>query len=812
MDRRRTSHVVRALVLVAACLMVLVLAAATGAAVGAGPGDGQDPGELAPVNPEFALGSLITTWAPVSPAGRGLGDRPAPHLGYVPPLGGRAAAAADAAYPAAFDLRGTKTTSVKNQGIYGTCWAFASCGSVESWLMPGQDLDFSEDNMVLTAGFDYDPDIPGTVQEKLYDTGGSLWMAAAYLTRWGGPVWESDDAYGDQITPAGLTPRKHVHDVSVFSGRASPTDNDRLKYAVSTFGGTYVSMSWQDGAAYFNETTSAYYYNGTAGTNHGVLVVGWDDAYAKTNFATQPAGDGAFIVKNSWSTGFGDDGYFYVSYHDTRFGPLYYSSGGYWVNKYAAAFTDTQPVTDYDAVYQYDALGSVSDYGTGSSDTYWVANRYTAGATSSLQAVGFYANAPGTGYQVWLGPSTSALALSTSGTLPDMGFHTVPLSAAYPLTEGDAFVVALRLQTPGYEYPAAIEYAAAGYSSGATAATGQSYRSTNGTAWYDLTVDGSPANACIKAFAAATPVGPPAITVTAPTITARWPSGSAQTVAWTADPAVPSGEFRVSLVSAAGTWYVNKQVLPVAGRTAYSTQITAAVPAGTYKAAVYWRPTVGTGLWTGTAKSASFTVTAINVTVPGAGTVWPAASTQYVSWNVNPAMDGGQFLVALVSAGGTWYVNKLVAGTAGRTSYTTAVNTVVPAGAGYRAAVYWRATPGSGAWTVTQKGAAFTIATLAIGAPAASSSWPRLSTQTVEWSVTPGLPGGQFFVWLVSSTGGWYVNKAVTAVAGRTDYDTSIVVDVPAAGVYKAAVYWRPVAGTGAWVLTKKSAGFSVTP
>ena len=86
-------------------------------------------------------------------------------------------------------------TPVKNQGNYGTCWAFASCGSLESALMPGEALDLSEDNMVLKSGF--------SVGSDLYNAGGNLWMAAAYLTRWGGPVSESDDAYGDAYTPAG---------------------------------------------------------------------------------------------------------------------------------------------------------------------------------------------------------------------------------------------------------------------------------------------------------------------------------------------------------------------------------------------------------------------------------------------------------------------------------------------------------------------------------------------------------------------------------------------------------------------------------
>ena len=60
----------------------------------------------------------------------------------------------------------------------------------------------------------------------------------------------------------------------------------------------------------------------------------------------QPPGNGAFIVRNSWGTGWGDAGYFYVSYYDTNF--------GYGEN---AVFDDAEPTSNYNAIYQYDPLG-----------------------------------------------------------------------------------------------------------------------------------------------------------------------------------------------------------------------------------------------------------------------------------------------------------------------------------------------------------------------------------------------------------------------------------------------------------------------
>jgi C1A family cysteine protease len=35
----------------------------------------------------------------------------------------------------------------KNQGAAGSCWTFATDGSFESYLMPGENWSFSENNI-----------------------------------------------------------------------------------------------------------------------------------------------------------------------------------------------------------------------------------------------------------------------------------------------------------------------------------------------------------------------------------------------------------------------------------------------------------------------------------------------------------------------------------------------------------------------------------------------------------------------------------------------------------------------------------------
>jgi len=450
---------------------------------------------IAPLNEEFLQFQKDPTLAIVSrysDEGYPLGLLPSPHdVSYFK----NQLEARIAGLLSSYDLREkNKLTNVKNQGNCGSCWAFATYGSLESFLLLAENWDFSEQNLIDRHGFDYGPCV-----------GGNIYMSAAYLTRWSGPIKEEDDPY---IYAADTFPvKKHVQELILIPPKSDYLANDLLKQAVMSYGAVYTTMYWKSPC--YNSTYKTYYNTSFKEGSHAVAIVGWDDNFDKSKFNTPPPGNGAFIVKNSWGTDWGESGYFYVSYYDEFFGRRDFN-----------AVVKAETSTNYEIIYQYDPLGWVSSLGYGA-DTAWFANIFTATSSIPLTAVSFYAAASQNSYEIFIyrdvaadQPRSGALTETKTGQLDSPGYFTVQLDRTVDLKLNQRFSVAIKLKTTGYNYPIPFEWCLTNYSSRATANAGESFVSSNGDTWSDLHTSWggryANSNVCLKAFAGYPPLYPPA--------------------------------------------------------------------------------------------------------------------------------------------------------------------------------------------------------------------------------------------------------------------------------------------------------------
>ena len=201
-----------------------------------------------------------------------------------------------------------------------------------------------------------------------------------------------------------------------------------------------------------------------------------------------------------------------------------------------------------------------------------------------------------------------------------------------------------------------------------------------------------------------------AITVTVPSGTELWTTGSAQNLGWTVTNAVSIGQFGVWLVNqSSGTWYDAGYFDAVAGQTNYAPGFTVpTVPDGTYKSVVYYRVDPTQWVWSTNAMSANTaTITqgglAITVTVPLGIESWATGSTQNLGWTLNAPVSTGQFGVWLINqTSGVWYEAGYFDAVAAQTSYTpTFTVPTVPDGS-YKSVVYYRSDPTQWVWRPTR--------------------------------------------------------------------------------------------------------------
>jgi len=457
----------------------------------------QNQAQKAPVNPDFSAYQSTQEISRFTSDGYPMGEIPSPTIKFFDP---HYSPTLDASkLTDSYDLRtvnsGNWLSPVRDQGLEGACWAFATYGAVESyWLKNGlSQEDLSEQNMATCHGFDWSP-----------SDGGNYEIAMTYLARRSGPIDESDDPYTLPSNPdcvSGLTPMAYVDEARYLPGINDAGYNaDVIKQTILDHGAIYINMRYD--ADYMNYSDNTYYYNGTEGTNHGVLLVGWDDDKVVTGDLATPSSPGAWIIRNSWGPSWGESGYFYISYEDTK------------ALKSVAYFPSTTQFNNESDVYGYDELGWCADYGYEDGDDFALI-KFTASANQILESVGTFITTGNSNVDITVYDDFDGTTLSTElGSITNQncefpGYYSFDFASNVNLNSGEDFYVKIRYYNAS-NYPIPVEYAYADFSSSATFETGKCWISNNGGTWTAL--GGSTGNdfdLCIKAYATDVAVAAP---------------------------------------------------------------------------------------------------------------------------------------------------------------------------------------------------------------------------------------------------------------------------------------------------------------
>ncbi len=439
---------------------------------------GQTP-QKAPLNPEYVRYLELKEqglWKKTTEEGHALGYIPSPIKFATSDTGLKEIKD----LPSSFDLRNVSgqsyLTQVRHQGNCGSCWTFSTLAAIESWLLMQDEghYNLSENHMKQNHGFAWGP-----------CDGGNHYFSTAYLSRGSGSILEADAPYYDydHSTYNGNPPVMY-HTDAVFL----PNNENIIKQAIMEQGALYTAMHWADDS--YNSMDFTYYYHGSDNPNHGVNLVGWDD-----NKQTA-GGSGAWIVRNSWGMNWGESGYFYIAYQDTRVN----NEVGYWPNKIAYS---SNRVIDYS-----DHLGSTSGFGFGTNTGYALI-KFTPDKDHELLTLGTYIMSSGAtvGFEVYdnfnNGSLSSLLGSIPNQTIDNAGFITLELPTPIDVSAGNDFYVKVYYNTPGYNYPIPVEAEWNDYSY-PTIDYEVSWVSSNGTSWTQMGGGTNwPYNLCVKTYGVA---------------------------------------------------------------------------------------------------------------------------------------------------------------------------------------------------------------------------------------------------------------------------------------------------------------------
>ena len=173
------------------------------------------------------------------------------------------------------------------------------------------------------------------------------------------------------------------------------------------------------------------------------------------------------------------EGYCYIAYGAAKIGAM---------SSYITSYKDYDPnetIMYYDEAgfLRYDIKGKVLDMSSigAGLPVAWCASIFTPNVSGNLEAVDFWTTSSDAFYEIRIydqmvdGTMEKLLSIQF-GKCENIGYYSIPLVMPVPVTSGDDFVVAIRLTTPGYNYPIPVDIMG-------PVESGTCYLSVDGVSW-----------------------------------------------------------------------------------------------------------------------------------------------------------------------------------------------------------------------------------------------------------------------------------------------------------------------------------------
>jgi len=203
-----------------------------------------------------------------------------------------------------------KVTPIRDQRLCGSCWAFAAMASFESSALYHNNLDYEQ----------VGPVADGSEQQMVSCSG-----AGSCSGGWYAPVFEymaKDGVLLERFLPyeakdsscptsTNQIPKIKAETWGIVDETKDIPNVSDLKQALCDHGPLAVAVTvtplfqaYKGGV--FNEFDSSR-------VNHAVNIVGWDDTKGS---------EGAWLMKNSWGSDWGENGYMWIAYGSNNIGYL----------------------------------------------------------------------------------------------------------------------------------------------------------------------------------------------------------------------------------------------------------------------------------------------------------------------------------------------------------------------------------------------------------------------------------------------------------------------------------------------------------